>query len=242
MCTVSFVRSNDTVIITSNRDEHLQRVNAFAPGVYEINHKRIIYPKDAKAGGTWFVATEDSVVAVLLNGAFESHVSKPPYRKSRGLILLEIIEARDAYAFFKAMNLENIEPFTLVLFWPGNLYEFRWDGFKKHELRLNDHENYIWASATLYDADAINMREQLFGEFLSINPVPAPMAVQQFHSDNHGDNENGFVINRQTGMLTFSITQAAITDKGISFIHNDLLQHKKFEEYMPVKRSTIISK
>jgi hypothetical protein len=34
--------------------------------------KNLIFPKDPKAGGTWFVANADGVILVLLNGADEA--------------------------------------------------------------------------------------------------------------------------------------------------------------------------
>jgi uncharacterized protein with NRDE domain len=52
--------------------------------------KNVIYPKDPKAG-TWYVVDEKGTVLVLLNGANEKHVAGLNYRKSRGLIVLDII-------------------------------------------------------------------------------------------------------------------------------------------------------
>ena len=91
MCTVSFVSSNGKVILTSNRDENIIRPSAIEPKHYLINNKNIVFPKDAKAGGTWYAITENANVAILLNGAAEKHQLKSFYRKSRGLILLDII-------------------------------------------------------------------------------------------------------------------------------------------------------
>jgi uncharacterized protein with NRDE domain len=48
-------------------------------------------PEDPKAGGTWYVVDENGTVLVLLNGAEEKHTIKLSYRKSRGLIVLDII-------------------------------------------------------------------------------------------------------------------------------------------------------
>jgi uncharacterized protein with NRDE domain len=105
MCTVSFVRVNDSIIITSNRDEHVQREKAMPPAFHLLKGKKIIFPKDAKAGGTWFASANNVVVAVLLNGAFVKHIAKPQYRKSRGLILLEMMEADDPLVFFRDLDI-----------------------------------------------------------------------------------------------------------------------------------------
>ena len=220
----------DAVIITSNRDEHIQRKTAAAPAFHLLPNKKIIFPKDAKAGGTWFAAAGNGVVAVLLNGAFIKHIARPPYRKSRGLVLLDIIEAADPFLFFKEIDLHNIEPFTVILFQAATLRELRWDGNDKHEKLLDSSANYIWSSATLYSDEVINVRKNLFDRFIKTEKNLTVESIHDFHRYNHGDDENGFVINRQTGMKTFSITQAVIKKDTIKFLHTDLLQHQQFEE------------
>lgn len=232
------MRIKDVVIITSNRDEHVQRQNAAAPAFHLLQHKKIIFPKDVKAGGTWFAAADTGVVAVLLNGAFVKHIAKPPYRKSRGLILLQIIEADEPYSFFTALNLENIEPFTIILYQPGSLHELRWDGNDKYEKLLNTSGNYIWSSATLYADEIIEQRKNLYNQFIHSTKNITPVLVHHFHADDNSDNENGFVINRQTGMKTFSITQAVVKKGNIQFLHTDLLQQKQFEETMHIHQAT----
>ena len=239
MCTVSFVRVKNTVIITSNRDEHIQRENAAAPGFHQLPNKKIIFPKDVRAGGTWFAAADNGVVAVLLNGAFQKHVSTPPYRKSRGLILLEIIEAAESLSFFKTINLNNIEPFTVVLYQPGFLHELRWDGKDKHEKTLDITGNYIWSSATLYSDEVIEQRKNHFDRFIHSADGITAQTVHDFHASNNGDAENGFVINRQTGMKTFSITQAVVQSDVVNFSHDDLLQQKCYTETMQINHAAI---
>lgn len=236
MCTVSFVPVNNAVIITSNRDEHIQRKNAAAPAFHWLDNKKVIFPKDQKAGGTWFAAGDHGVVAVLLNGAFKKHMARPPYRKSRGLILLEIIQADDPYILFTTMDLENIEPFTIILFQYGSLYELRWDGNAKHEKLQDASGSYIWSSSTLYTQEVIEHRQRLFEQFINTGKNISGQAIRDFHGDDHGDGENGFVINRPTGMKTFSITQAVVKPGAIHFLHTDLLQHQQFEENMVIKR------
>lgn len=239
MCTVSFVRVNDAVIITSNRDEHIQRENAAAPDFHQLQNKKVIFPKDAKAGGTWFAAADNGVVAVLLNGAFKKHISKPPYRKSRGLILLEIIEADEPLSFFKKIDLGNIEPFTIVLYQPGSLYELRWDGNDKHEKALDINSKYIWSSSTLYSDDVIEHRKNLFDRFIHSAVGITAATIHDFHASNNGDEENGFVISRQTGMRTFSITQAVVQNNTVNFLHEDLLQQKRYTETMHINQAAI---
>jgi uncharacterized protein with NRDE domain len=239
MCTVSFVRVNDAVIITSNRDEHIQRENAAAPDFHQLKNKKVIFPKDAKAGGTWFAAAGNGVVAVLLNGAYKKHIAQPPYRISRGLILLEIIEADEPLFFFRSLDLHHIEPFTIVLYQERSLQELRWDGNDKHEKALDITGNYIWSSATLYTEEVIAQREDMFERFIHSNDVITAASIYDFHANNNGDEENGFVISRQTGMKTFSITQAVVQKDTVSFLHADLLQQKRYTETMHINKAAI---
>ena len=136
MCTVSFVNSQEGVIITSNRDENVIRPSAVAPKNYGLNGKNLIYPKDPKAGGTWFVIDENRTVLVLLNGGKTKHIPELFYRKSRGLIALDIISSTSPKDFWDQINLEDIEPFTLILYQDGELYELIWDGFLKSKNQL----------------------------------------------------------------------------------------------------------
>ncbi|HQW92421.1 MAG TPA: NRDE family protein [Ferruginibacter sp.] len=239
MCTVSFVSANGKKIITSNRDEHLQRETASAPEFVQLENTKIIFPKDAKAGGTWFAASDSGMVAVLLNGAFVKHIVKPPYRKSRGLVLLDIIASEEPVSFFSKDNLEGIEPFTVILYQPRQLYELRWDGNKTYERSLDISGNYIWSSATLYTDEVIEQRRSLFNSFIEKKESLSAGSVFDFHNNNHDDVENGFIINRKTGMKTFSITQAIAEQEQICFLHNDLLQHQNFEATMQVDKSLI---
>ncbi len=93
MCTVTFVRTKDSFFITSSRDVKVQRRQALPPKMYQREEAMLLYPKDADAGGTWIALLDNLNAAVLLNGAFENHQPQPPYKRSRGLILIDILAA-----------------------------------------------------------------------------------------------------------------------------------------------------
>jgi uncharacterized protein with NRDE domain len=234
MCTVSFLGTGGAVIITSNRDENIQRQNAAAPDIQQLPNKKIIFPRDSKAGGTWFAADDKGNVSVLLNGAFNKHLANPPYRKSRGLILVEIIASDMPLLCFNAIDLNNIEPFTIILYQPGSLHELRWDGIDKYEKLLDISGNYIWSSATLYSHTVIAERENSFKQLIQAQAACTAEGIHDFHSNNDGDLENGFVISRQNGMKTFSITQVVVKSEAVNFLHHDLLQQKIFKQSLPI--------
>lgn len=228
MCTVSFVHSNGKIIITSNRDEQLVRP-AIEPRNYFVNQKNLFFPKDPKAGGTWYVIDENANVLVLLNGAEEKHQWNPPYRRSRGLIVLDLFSSESAISAWENIDLENIEPFTIVLFQDQQLYQLRWDGHNKAAQNLNAEENHIWSSSTLYAKDIREQRGQWFSTFLDLKPAVSAEDMFRFHRYTEPDNtQHGLIINRNDQLKTLSITQSVIEQNKISVMHHDLIAEKEF--------------
>ena len=229
MCTVSFVNTNSKIIITSNRDEKTLRPNAIEPKNYLINSKKIIFPKDKKAGGTWFAINENSTILVLLNGAKEKHDLKESYGKSRGLIVLELISSRSVIEEWKSIHLENIEPFTLVLFEEDKLYQLRWDEIEKSSIELDTKQSHIWSSSTLYSKEIREKRASWFYTFLDTKPAVNPEELFNFHRYTEAENsEHGLVINRNDTLKTLSITQTVIERNKVAIHYNDLIADKDF--------------
>lgn len=228
MCTVSFVSKNGKTIITSNRDEKTLRPAAIEPKCYVLNNKKIIFPKDKKAGGTWFAVNENGTILVLLNGASESHLGKnhseKKYLKSRGLIVLEIISSICAIDFWKEIDLQNIEPFTLILFENNQLFQLRWNEIEKETIELNTEKQHIWSSTTLYSSEIRLERELLFNEFLK----PEREIFNNELIDFHNSTKDGLVINRNDTTKTLSITQAISEKNKMITSHYDLIENKDY--------------
>jgi uncharacterized protein with NRDE domain len=228
MCTVSFVNSNGKIIITSNRDEQVARP-AVEPSNYLVNQKKLFFPKDPKAGGTWYVVDDVSNVLVLLNGAEKKHQHHPPYKKSRGLIVLDIFSSDSAISTWQTINLDNIEPFTLVLFQDQKLYQLRWNGTEKSKQELNTNQNHIWSSSTLYSKDISEQRANWFSTFLNNKPQITFQEMFRFHRYTEPENpQHGLIINRNDTLKTLSITQTVIEQNKITVMHHDLIQEKEF--------------
>ncbi len=231
MCTVSFISHKNKYYIVSNRDEHGSRKQALPPTVYTIHQKKIVFPKDADAGGSWIGMCENGNVCVLLNGAFHKHIPEPPYALSRGIIFLSIISSQNPLDAFSELDLLRIEPFTIVLLENGKLFECRWDGIDKHQKQLNTHHAYIWSSVTLYDPAMILQREQWFESFLQKITSPTLHDILNFHTfAGEGNCHTDLLMNRNDQMLTVSITGMEISpDFGIMEYH-DLKTNQYFRE------------
>lgn len=230
MCTVSFVCFQNKVIITSNRDEQVLRP-ALEPRRYVIGNKNVFFPKDPKAGGTWFAVDENANAIVLLNGASEKHEWNPPYRKSRGLIVLDLIGSQSPISEWKSIDLENIEPFTLVLYENQKLHQLRWNGSQKETAVLDGSRDYIWSSSTLYPQHIRQQRAEWFSHFLETKPDVNEAEMFNFHRYTEDANrENGLVINRNDFLKTLSITQVVIEHNKVNLMHHDLLGQQEFSQ------------
>lgn len=212
MCTVSFVRVKEDLIITSSRDEKTSRKTAVLPQVYSYKEQKLFFPKDSNAGGTWIVIKENGDAAVLLNGAATPHVYEPPYRLSRGIVLLDIIAEEKPSAAFMDTDLQGIEPFTLVLVENNCLYESRWDGRERSCKQLNIHKSHIWSSVTLYHEFDRMQREQWFTGFLNSYPLPTQEDILNFHrAGGNGNMFNDRLLIRGETYKTVSITSLLLT-------------------------------
>lgn len=240
MCTVSYIVQGAEKYFTSNRDENKLRPAAAMPQTISWKGKNLTFPKDPHAGGSWFAVAENGTIGILLNGAFKKHIPVYPYRKSRGLLLLEIVAEEYVHEFFEQYDLTRIEPFTIILFSNDQLFEFRWDSNRKLSTQLVKDKNYIWSSATLYDAAAMNKREELFRNFTATHPLLNTELIRNFHSNNHGDYQNGFIINRDNGIQTQSITQAVVQEERLIFMHHDLISRQQKEQLIQLRKGTTI--
>lgn len=229
MCTVTVVSQHGKTIITSNRDEQVLRPSAIEPRCYKINNKRLFFPKDPKAGGTWYTVAQDGTVLVLLNGAAEKHQIKPAYRKSRGLIVLDLISSELVLEAWKTIDLNEIEPFTLVYFKDSILYQLRWNEVAKETTLLDVNQPHIWSSSTLYSPEIRQERADWFETFYSENEAIQPNDLIHFHRYTQKENQqHGLVINRNGMLKTLSITQTVIEANKVVLSYFDLQQEKEF--------------
>lgn len=204
------------------------RPSALKPKNYLINNKKILFPKDVHAGGTWFASNDKGDIVVLLNGAKEKHQLKPSYRKSRGLIVLDLISSASIIETWQSIDLDGIEPFTLVIFESQKLYQLQWNEMEKEKLTLDNTKKYIWSSSTLYPKDIRVKRAEWFEQFMKQKHILTAADLFYFHSNTgEEDTENGLVINRNNVLKTVSISQSVIEMNKVSFHYHDLIIDQK---------------
>ena len=226
MCTVTYIPGKNGFILTSNRDEHISRGIALYPDFYDNGIKKLIYPRDHRAGGTWFISNEQGDTGVLLNGAFEKHKPLQSYRKSRGMVLPEIFQSDSPIVAISQYNLAGIENFTIILLEQGLLYEIKWDGIKLSIKNYRPQKAYIWSSVTLYSTQMILERRGWFDKWLQLNKTNTQADILNFHSETgSGNMEYGLRISRENEIATSSITSLKIEHQKATFHHKDLIQN-----------------
>lgn len=231
MCFVTYLPHQQGFILTSNRDEHVGRPKALPPKKYFIKGQPVFYPQDGLAGGSW-IATSSNTTLCLLNGAFVKHQSQPPYRQSRGLVVLHFFEYNDLNDFIKNYNFTEIEPFTLVVVEQNEqlqLSQIRWDGSTLYHTKLDAHSNHAWSSVTLYSDEVIQERERWFEQWQSQHPFFEGDDVLDFHSfGGNGDAENDLLVNRNNQLRTVSMTQIHKTPEQFLIRYWDRLNDQQF--------------
>jgi len=205
MCTVVFIPGKECNYLASLRDENPHRPEAQTPAILGSNEIKYLAPIDALAGGTWIGANELGAVIILLNGGLENHERKNQYAKSRGLIVTELLQSDVPIIDWSLMDMQNIEPYTLIVWFDSTLFQLVWDGEKKHRLILEADRPHIWSSATLYDAAAKAKREELFQNWIALDPPVSKVSLLSFFKQ-FDDSENGFMVNRNGNLQTLSYT------------------------------------
>lgn len=239
MCTLTFIPVESGVLLTANRDEKTGRSNASSPEVREGRTGRILCPVDPDGGGTWAALHESGHSVVLLNGGFVPHVPTPPYRRSRGLVLLDLVDHPSPTRAFGESDLDGIEPFTSIVWEGGTLHELRWDSSSKHIRRMDERIPHIWSSSTLYDPSVMRKREKWFSDWLAVNKAPSPDATLDFHmTAGDGDACNDLLMDRSGEVCTVSITSMELRPDAGLMRYIDLREPSRHAASLPFRSFT----
>lgn len=216
MCVVTVLPLSGGFVLTANRDEHTSRPQAIPPRSYRVDSQTLVFPKDPQGGGTW-LASSGATTVCLLNGAFGNHAYKPPYRKSRGLVVLDYFGYDSPLRFADAYDFAAIEPFTMVVVSHADsalaVHELRWNGQQIYLRDLPADRPHIWSSVTLYSEPMAELRKTWLVNFLYKHPQFSPDDLFIFHQTaGDGNPQHDFIMDRpQQGVRTVSVTQVSQT-------------------------------
>jgi hypothetical protein len=130
--------------------------------VAEREGVRYIAPIDGDFGGAWIGANECGVSICLLNGARRGVQTRGGGRRSRGLLLPELLTAASLMEVNERLwraDLTPYAPFTLAVLEPGQPASVaEWDGFEK--VIVPYAEPYMPLVSSSFDPDGVQVRRR----------------------------------------------------------------------------------
>lgn len=229
MCTVTYIPTTSATFITSNRDESPTRQSKGLTSRHALHGPAIHYPLDVESNGSWIALTDHGRAVCLLNGGFIPFIPNPPYRLSRGQVVIDAASTEDLQGFVQDYRLEGIAPFTLLLFEHYTFLELVWDGFKRHVKELPTDVPQIWSSVTLYPPEVRAWRKEIFEKWLSEREKFDRESIMAFHCLKKGDDVNDFIMNRNEIVKTLSVTSIQLKQNNGSILHLDLEKNSREE-------------
>ncbi|MEM6724032.1 MAG: NRDE family protein [Bacteroidota bacterium] len=233
MCTVSFLPlGNNDFILSSNRDINLSRKPAEIPDFESYKGARLLYPRDGEAGGTWIGIRDNHRIVCLLNGGFVMHEWRPPYRKSRGLVVKDVLSAGDPVPFFEAYDLHGIEPFTLLMVdWKAgelSFYEWVWDEERGHLAKLPI-APAIWSSTPLYDESMKALRRSWFQHWLQDQKELSMEGIRKWHLETGEGDPITDLVTKRGFLETVSLTSIEKRGTTTRIKYLDLIHQEESE-------------
>lgn len=183
MCTVTYIpKEEGTFILTHSRDESIKRKIASPPIKRIINGMKHIFPIDPAGMGTWIGISENGRAAGLLNGGKKDHTHNPPYKHSRGLVIPEYFKFSGFMDFYENYAFDGLEPFTLLAFEDGTIYEAVLDEDGINYRTLPAEKPFIYSSTTLYTEKSRSARKMNFMEWYLLTRDVNQAEVLKMHN------------------------------------------------------------
>jgi len=223
MCTITYLPlSSSSFILTSNRDEGRYRKIALPPDKYAVHGVDVYFPKDMDAYGTWFAAAKKFTLCIM-NGAFHPHQHNPPYRLSRGIMLLDFFLYNNVHDFVTLLIFEQSAETTI--------HEIRWDEKQIYTAIKDATVPLIWSSAQLYPKEVILQREEWFAAWLQANKEFTMDRIINFHkTGGTGDSNTDLLMNRDGKVFTVSITSVLRSNNENIMRYEDMISKTGIEE------------
>ena len=229
MCTVTFIPFGNSIFITSNRDESPSRQSSGLTSRHTLDGPAIHYPLDIESNGSWIALSDTGRSVCLLNGGFVPFIPDPPYRLSRGQVVMDAASTPDVLPFVENYNLEGVAPFTLLTFEKNILIQTVWDGFKRHIDELPNDQPQLWSSVTLYPPEIRAWRTEIFKQWVKERQAFDRDSIMAFHCLKKGDATNDFIMNRNEVVKTLSVTSIQLEKHKASMLHLDLEKNTREE-------------
>jgi hypothetical protein len=224
MCSLSWVRRRDALIVVMNRDERRDRPPARPPRRWRGGIEAFTAPVDGEAGGTWIAARDSGVVLALMNHQAPDDAGVVGTvgsggRISRGVLVTTLAAeaAPPDAARLRAAGLASYAPFRLFVTGPRVApYVFTWNGATLATRRLDPRLGFLTSSS--WNARAVvPARHARFRAFARAHPRPTRADLLGFHA--RADDPRGTpwaICMSRDDARTVSMTVVEVTAAGVA--------------------------
>jgi hypothetical protein len=166
MCTVTVVPHETGIRVMCNRDERRSRPAALPPQVHDLEGRLATFPVDPRGGGSWVGVNDAGIVATLLNVSGRSRSSREGPKRSRGLIVREVLRSGSLSHVLETV--ESLDPsvfemFRLVVMHRSAAIDATSDGLRTVIRRqMTVDTPLLFTSSSLGDALVEAPRQRLF--------------------------------------------------------------------------------
>ena len=224
MCSVSWVRRRDSLLVVMNRDERRDRAPARPPRRWRGAGGGFTAPVDGDAGGTWIAARDSGVVLALLNhqAPDDSGVAGAAGAGrliSRGVLVTTLAAeaAPPDAARLRAAGLASYAPFRLFVAGPRVPPRvFTWNGATLSTRRLDPRLGFLTSSS--WNARAVvPARHARFRAFARAHPRPTRADLLGFHAQADDPRGTPWAIRMsRDDARTVSVTVVEVTAAGVA--------------------------
>ncbi len=215
MCTASWLKRGDSLLLFFNRDELRDREAALPPTARLDAGVGWVAPTDGRAHGTWIGATERGLALALLN---RSDGNRPAEAESRGRLIPTLVDVEDAEhlaARLARHRLERFAPFRLLALWRGaeSALIAGWDG-ERLDFDTADAELGLLCSSGLGDERATAARGAVWERWRSDSPAWEARNHREFHRDHTPEPSAWSVCVHRPEAATVSFTEIELMPGG----------------------------
>ncbi len=183
MCTLTLFKCDDGYHVYMNRDERHDRTPEQPPQTLRQKYD-VSGPQDPVSAGTWIAFNKNGYWGCMLNGYYEDASQTPVPKKSRGQILVELLNHENPIEQAEKLNASDYLSFRLVI---GSLNEhklFIWTGkeYKESEFLSQHNEKAFFLSSSSWEqGDVTQIRKDMFENWIKNTSEDEYKKTPDFH-------------------------------------------------------------
>lgn len=228
MCTLSLFKTDMGYEVLMNRDEKHDRRDALAPTQLSDSKYSVFGPLDPEGGGTWIAYNKFGYWGCLLNYYSSERLEhRKEHYKSRGQILVELLQAENPFKEAENINTTQYRGFQLVV---GSAKEhkiFKWTGEKFSSADFHvSYQNYgfFLSSSSWNEEKVIAIRKGIFQKWIEGNENKN-FSILDVHSSREPEDKSAIFMERENSG-TKSITSMLVQGQKVDMIYDDFSQKK----------------